>query len=428
RLHSTKNPFHERRPWGHDAETERVASAAMRLRHAFIPYLYSMAWRNHTQHLPLVQPMYHSYPQDEAAYHCPDQYTFGTELIAAPFITPADADTRLSRQAVWLPAGQWFGFFDGLPFVGDGWQAIYGRLADIPVFAKAGAIVPLAAAGEDGVANPAALDIHLFPGADNAFDLYEDDGLRAHSITAVHHQFSVNEWTATVETAVAETAHLPARRTYSLLFRNAAQGVTVSANQPITTRYDADTRTLWVTAVPITPAESLTVTLAAGENGLVVAGDGRLPTVQRIVSAFRMESWYKHYLYDQLAALVADPQQLADHDLRLTPSQFRALVETLTGAGYHRRAERHSTDEVVILWNNTGNEAVQYSLKAVDADGRAHQQITHAGILPRFAVLTIGAKSLNLHLEQPAPPSQFAPQPWRLQIGYWQLVNTVLSA
>ncbi len=62
RLHSTNNPFHERRPWGYDAETARIAGDALRLRHAFIPYLYSMAWRNHTQHLPLVRPMYHDSP------------------------------------------------------------------------------------------------------------------------------------------------------------------------------------------------------------------------------------------------------------------------------------------------------------------------------------------------------------------------------
>ena len=91
RLHSTNNPFHERRPWGWDAETERVSSAALRLRHQLIPYIYSMAWRNHTESMPLIRPMYHEFAaDDEQAYHCPDQYTFGSELIAAPFLEPLD--------------------------------------------------------------------------------------------------------------------------------------------------------------------------------------------------------------------------------------------------------------------------------------------------------------------------------------------------
>ena len=113
RLHSTNNPYHERRPWGYDAEIERVTSAALRLRHALIPYLQTMAWRNHVESIPLARPMYYDHPLDEQAYHCPDQYLFGSELVAAPFISPADPDTRLSRQVVWLPLGDWFDFFSG---------------------------------------------------------------------------------------------------------------------------------------------------------------------------------------------------------------------------------------------------------------------------------------------------------------------------
>ncbi|HNO73644.1 MAG TPA: glycoside hydrolase family 31 protein, partial [Accumulibacter sp.] len=47
RLHSTQNPFHERRPWGWDAQTLALARSAMQLRHALIPYLYSIAWQEH---------------------------------------------------------------------------------------------------------------------------------------------------------------------------------------------------------------------------------------------------------------------------------------------------------------------------------------------------------------------------------------------
>jgi alpha-glucosidase (family GH31 glycosyl hydrolase) len=54
RLHSTKNPFHERRPWGFDAETLRVTRDAMQLRHALIPYLHTMSWRNHRESVSLA--------------------------------------------------------------------------------------------------------------------------------------------------------------------------------------------------------------------------------------------------------------------------------------------------------------------------------------------------------------------------------------
>ena len=82
----------------------------------------------------------------------------------------------LSRQTVWLPDGLWFDFFTGKQYTG-GWHTVYGDWSDIPVFAKAGAIVPLGPqVGWGGVENPAELTLHIFAGADGQFVLYEDDG------------------------------------------------------------------------------------------------------------------------------------------------------------------------------------------------------------------------------------------------------------
>jgi len=126
---------------------------------------------------PLVLPMYSVYPEDEEAYHGPNQYLFGSELIAAPFVAPRDADTQLSRQAVWLPAGDWFDYFSGRRYAGGRWHTLYGALDDIPVLAKAGGIVPLGRrVSWDGIANPTELTVHVFAGSDNRFELYEDDG------------------------------------------------------------------------------------------------------------------------------------------------------------------------------------------------------------------------------------------------------------
>jgi alpha-glucosidase (family GH31 glycosyl hydrolase) len=87
RLHATKNPYQDRRPWLYDAETFDVLRDALQLRHAMIPYLYSMAWRYHNANVPPLLPMYYAYPEQEAAYHSPDQYLFGDQLLVAPFIT-----------------------------------------------------------------------------------------------------------------------------------------------------------------------------------------------------------------------------------------------------------------------------------------------------------------------------------------------------
>ncbi len=71
RLHSTNNPYQDRRPWGWGPAVEGPARAAMQLRHALIPYLYTMAWRNTAQGIPLVTPLYYTHPEAEDAYACP---------------------------------------------------------------------------------------------------------------------------------------------------------------------------------------------------------------------------------------------------------------------------------------------------------------------------------------------------------------------
>ena len=398
RLHSTNNPFHERRPWGWDAETDRVASAALRLRHQLIPYIYAMAWRNHMHHLPLIRPMYHEAPAQEPAYVCPDQYLFGSELLAAPFITPIDPDVRLSRQVVWLPTGEWFDFFSGVSYAGDGWHAVYGSLDDIPVFAKAGAIVPLAA--EDGLSNPEQLIVHVFPGADNEFSLYEDDGLAAHSITRIQQNWSADEWLVTVGAAEGETGHLPAKRTWVLYFRGAAAEMAVSANAGITTEYDIETKTLCVTAVPLPVTDPLTIQLTNPSGSLLAPEDRLLEICQKLIAAFRMESLTKLNLFNQLPALIENPADLLQYELKLTASQLRALAEVLTSAGYHRSSTRRSQDEAIVLWNNQERSDVVYKLAAL---GMNNSSESRRAPLPKFGVFTIGKNAVRFHeSSQPA--------------------------
>jgi alpha-glucosidase (family GH31 glycosyl hydrolase) len=235
RLHSTNNPFHERRPWGRGPAASQVAANAMRLRHRLIPYIYTMAWRHHTHSLPLVTPLYYSHPEAAEAYLVPQEYWFGSELVAAPFTAPAHPETGLARQAVWLPEGDWFHFFSG-EHVRSGWQTQYGRLEDIPVFARAGAIVPLAPqVGWGGIDNPAELDILVFAGADNRFELFEDDGASmryrngAFAVTAFSQTWRGNEMTFSISPSQGDTGVIPARRSYRILLRGFTHPISYQA-------------------------------------------------------------------------------------------------------------------------------------------------------------------------------------------------------
>ena len=427
RLHSTKNAFHERRPWGYDAETFAAAGGAMQLRHVLIPYLYSLAWRFHRDSAPPILPMYYQYPEREEAYHCPNQYQFGEQLIAAPFITPMDEDTRLSRAVAWLPEGGWYDFFTGQYYRGDGWQAIYGTLRDIPIFAKAGAIVPQGPqAGWGNIDTPDHLIVNVFPGADGAFDLYEDESNTnayvegVYALTPMCQAWSGSRTVFTIGPAEGALELLPAARRVDLRFRGFLKpgDLTVLVNGApvrVETTYDASTRTFSVTGITLAPSDRLEARLAAGEAGLENKADTRLDTCLRLLRHFRLETWCKNSLADDLPRIIENPALLGRYAPQLAGSHARALMEVITGAGYDFT---DSTGEPqVVVWNNRQDESVRhlFAMARLHEFWRYQERLPWSNdVLPRFQAFR--------------PKEDFGEgNPWTLKIDYYGMFTEKLG-
>ena len=300
RLHSAKYTYVERHPWAFNDEVFRIARDAMQLRHALIPYLYTMSWRNHTESVPPITPMYYNHPEERDAYTHPSQYYYGSELVAAPFITPKDEAVGMSRKVVWLPEGGWFDFFSGEPYAGGANYAVYGNLDDIPVFAKAGAIVPMGVRqGWGGVQNPDALEVQIFPGASNRFDLYEDDGETqlykqgASAITSFETRWSAGRLELAIHPARGDRSVVPAKRAFHLKFRAVAapDRVTVLVDgQPREAApvYDAPSGTLSLDLPGIAPEEKITVTLSVEAGELMSKRDRSLDRLRKLLRRMKL--------------------------------------------------------------------------------------------------------------------------------------------
>jgi alpha-glucosidase (family GH31 glycosyl hydrolase) len=425
RLHSTQNPYHERHPWGYDAETFRVTRQAMQLRHALIPYLYTMAWYNHRDSVPPIRPMYYLDPEAEEAYACPNQYTFGSELLAAPLVTPHDADTRLSRQMVWLPEGDWFDFFSGQHLPGGGWHAVYGELEDIPVFARAGAIVPLGPVqGWGGVTNPDALTIFVFPGAANRFELYEDDGIStaylrgSYAVTPFVQEWREDELTFRIGPAEGEIGLVPEERKYTLVFRGVHEPghveVTVNGDSHATDwSYDPELHTLTLAQVTLAPADTLVVRLQTDMGSLVCREDGRLAILQKMLKTFRLGTEAKSSIASRLVELISDPGLLATYQAVLTRSQLRAMFETLTGAGVEHIT--NTEEELIVLWNNDENPDVTFllSVEVLHVYTSSERYHLERGALPRSQVYR--------------PAEDFSIYPAVVQVSYYDSLKIVIT-
>lgn len=341
RLHSTKNAFQERRPWGYDREVFYVTQKAMRLRHAFIPYIYAMAWLNHTEGLALVRPLYHDYPAAEPAYHNPQEYLFGTELIAAPFTSPAIPELGLARQEVWLPDGDWYDFFTGEYVKGGGKVVRYGRLQDIPVFAKAGAIVPLGPeVNWGGVGNPEELHVHLFAGADGRFTLYEDDGetnayqFGNYALTEITQAWSGSAWWVAIEAPAGKTALLPETRTVTLYLHGIRkpEQVQLSVGREVVTavtRHDPQSETCQVQGIILPKGKTLHLALAADNETLLSRRDRIDEKCCDMLRAFRLPTVTKAGIAEYLPKVRANPDLLDEFTPNLKESQMRALLDVI---------------------------------------------------------------------------------------------------
>ena len=359
RLHSTKNPFHERRPWAFDAEVGRVARDAMQLRHALIPYLYTLSRLDETEAVSPVRPMYHDYPDRDEAYACPDQYLFG-DLIVAPFIAPADADTRLARAVVWLPPGDWYHFFTGGHYRGDAWYAIYGGLGDIPVFARAGAIVPLGPRVDwGGVGNPTELHVHVFAGADGRFTLYEDDGETtayrdgAFVLSRFEQRWSDTSVRLSLAGAAGERSLLPDGRRVHLHVHGLAapEEVTLLVDgqtRAVAFTYDAGSETVHLAPLALDGAGAQLRLSAVG--ALLSRRHRTAETALRLLRAFRLDTAVKGFMALRLSDLPGRPELLADFGVDLTPGQACALLEVTQGVGAH--VTRDDNGPLLLLWNN----------------------------------------------------------------------------
>ena len=283
RLHSAPNEYISKEPWKWGEEAEKIACDFMRLRHRMIPYIYTMMVRNHEEGIPFIRPMYHVDPTMAESYGVKNEYWFGSQLIAAPITQKRDGNTGLAAVKVWLPRGKYVDFFNGRVYLGGRMQNVYRKLNEMPIFAKAGAIVPLAD-GEitNSTDNPSSIEIRVFGGADGAFTMVEDNGKIKDAIefTRTEFSFAWGEKSVLKISSPKAGESVPTVRNYKIKFVAFGEPMDVLLNgEKLGFTYDFDTRT--VTTESFEVKEDST-------TEIVVETDGMLPKNEIENSAERL--------------------------------------------------------------------------------------------------------------------------------------------
>ncbi|MGC9394396.1 MAG: TIM-barrel domain-containing protein [Anaerolineae bacterium] len=289
RLHSTKDPRAERRPWAYPEPYGKAAMEAFRWRYRLIPYLYTMARVTSDTSLALCRPMYYESPETEDAYVARFQYYLGDQMIAAPIVTPADPQTGLASIDVWIPEGMWIDYQTLEPFTGPRWVRLSGDINRVPMLMKAGAILPLAppfapqpephlSSGTTGSQPQDELELAVFPGA-GRFRLYEDDGLTEaylrgqYEWTAIEtQQPDAHTWTVKIAPVEGHCDTLPDARGYLVALRGCARPARVTVNgSDVACDYDEAKLTAWIT-VPKQPKSQPVVVTAVSAGPIIALG------------------------------------------------------------------------------------------------------------------------------------------------------------
>jgi alpha-D-xyloside xylohydrolase len=159
------------------AGDDRAAYQSMldytRLRYRLLPYIYTLAADTHFKSGTIMRGLAMDFPADRKGWGVDDQYLFGPAFLVAP-VTEFGAKSR----QVWLPAGAgWYDFATGNYLKGGRTITADAPRERMPLFVRAGSIVPTGPAIQSTSERPdGPLVLHVFAGADAAFDLYEDDG------------------------------------------------------------------------------------------------------------------------------------------------------------------------------------------------------------------------------------------------------------
>ena len=185
RAHGSRN---DNEVWSFGKQAEPILEKYLRLRYELMPYIYSLGYFTHQTGAPFMRGLFMDFGADPKTAAITDEYMFGPALLVAP-VTEQGTTSR----DVYLPAGtDWYNYWTKERLRGGQSIKVSAPIDILPIFVRAGSILPLGAPVESTSQKQAIASILVYRGADGDFALYSDDGSTyayengASQITQIH--------------------------------------------------------------------------------------------------------------------------------------------------------------------------------------------------------------------------------------------------
>lgn len=172
RNHSAQG-FARQEPWSFGEDYEMIIKKYIELRYKWLPHFYTLFKEASETGVPVMRPLFMEFPDDSNTYNLSDQFMIGEKVIIAPILKP---DTF--NRVVYLPDGDWYNYWTDCKYTGGNHILTEANLDTLPIFVKAGAILP------EGEVTPSTdypseiMTLHVYPKEDETFvyNYYDDDG------------------------------------------------------------------------------------------------------------------------------------------------------------------------------------------------------------------------------------------------------------
>jgi len=170
RVHGTRKTD-QNELWSYGPDAQKILVNFDRLRYRLLPYIYSLAWKTTSEGYTTMRPLVVDFRTDVRAQNTGDQFMFGPAFLVNP-VTEPGATTR----SLYLPQAKWYDFWTGSAIAGGRTIAAGALLERLPLYIRAGSILPLGPDEQWSTEKPAdPIELRVYRGADGDFTLYEDE-------------------------------------------------------------------------------------------------------------------------------------------------------------------------------------------------------------------------------------------------------------
>lgn len=235
-----------REPWAFgtpESKTYKTLLKFTNLRYRLMPYIYSLAWKVTSENYTIMRALPFDFMSDTATYTINNQYMFGPSILVNPVVEPLyylpnniKKDSSAYTRNVYLPKGtQWIDFWTGERFVGGQTIKANATFETMPLFVRAGSIIPMGPFIQYSTEKSDPLEIRIYTGADGDFTLYEDENDNYNYEKGVYSLISFHwdnaQKTLTISDRKGEFPGMLKNRTFNIVLVSENNGIGVETTE-----------------------------------------------------------------------------------------------------------------------------------------------------------------------------------------------------